>query len=43
MLLSTPMKYTFWTYNPRFKPENIPFVVLTHVESVVSLTRGFDN
>ena len=32
-------KYTFWLYNPRFWHINIPFVLLTHVESVVCLTR----
>ena len=39
MLLSTPIKYTFWLYNPRFWHKNIPFGVLTHVETLVCLTR----
>ena len=31
--------YTFWLYNPRFWHKNIPFVLLTHVESVVCFER----
>ncbi len=33
------LKYTFWLYNPRFWHKNIPFDLMTHVESVVCLTR----
>ena len=36
-------KYTFWLYTPRFRHKNIPFVLLTHVETVVCLTRRLDN
>ena len=43
MLLSTYSLRTFWTYNPRFWHKNIPFGLMTHVESVVCLTRTFDN
>ena len=32
-------KYTFWLYNPRFWHKNILFGLMTHVESVVCLTR----
>ena len=39
----TKIKYTFWTYNPHFWHKNIPFGVLTHVESVVCLTRTANN
>ena len=35
----TKIKYTFWTYNPRFWPKNIPFGLMTHVETVVLLSR----
>ena len=39
MLLPAPIKYTFWLYNPRFWHKNIPFDLMTHVESVVLLSR----
>ena len=39
VLLSNPIKYTFWLYNPRFWHKNIPFGLMTHVESVVCLSR----
>ena len=39
VLLSNPIKYTFCRYNPRFGHKNIPFGVLTHVESVVCLVK----
>ena len=41
-MISTYYFETFCTYNPHFQPKNIPFVLLTHVECVVSLTRTPD-
>ncbi len=32
-------KYTFWFYNPRFWLKNIPFVLFTHVETLVQLSQ----
>ena len=32
-------KYTFWLYNSGFWHENIPFVVLTHIETLVCLSK----
>ena len=34
----TPSKYIFWSFRPHFRHKNIPFGVLTQVESVVWLT-----
>ena len=32
-------KYTFWLYNPRFWHKNIPFGLMTHVETLVCLSK----
>ena len=42
-MISTYYFETFYFHNPRFWHINIPFVLLTHVESVVCLTRRLDN
>ena len=39
MKLKDCNKYTFWLYNPRFWHKNIPFGVLTHVETLVQLSH----
>ena len=38
-ILKKANKYTFWSFHPRFSTVLRPFGVLTHVESVVCLTR----
>lgn len=38
-MISTYDFETFWSFHPHFCPIFIPFVVLTHVESVVCLTK----
>ena len=42
-MLSTYVLRTFWLYNPRFWHKNIPFGLMTHIESVVCLVRNCKN
>lgn len=39
MLLSALLKYTFWLFKPRFWHKNIPFGLMTHVETLVLLSE----